>query len=107
MDTLKQIVLESKTFTVTAVGNFIHITEESWKVSKELSLGLYMLKWVIRLLEGCASCDKKEFYASLRDGNRSFIAQRCSNVHGHFMELVEYGVGGRQSFFIHAGRKGR
>lgn len=71
---LKQLWFESKVFTVTAEGNSIHIIEEGWKVTKELSLGLYMVKLFIKILEDFVTGDKKEFYASLRDDTISFIA---------------------------------
>lgn len=67
-----------------------------------------MVKWVIKVLEECALGDKKEFYASIWDENRSYIAQGCSNVYGRFMALVEYESGGRRSFlFITEEMEGR
>lgn len=50
----------------------------------------------------------KEFVKSSRVGNKAFIAQRCSNKHGRFLAVVEYGVGGRRDFaIILEGRGGR
>lgn len=50
----------------------------------------------------------KELYAMTREGDRIFIAQRCSNARGKFMALVEYGGGGRHSFiFISEDVEGR
>lgn len=44
--------------------------------------------------------EKKDFYTTSREGTKSFIAQRCSNVRGHYMALVEYVGGGRSSFIF-------
>lgn len=43
---------------------------------------------------------KKDFYTTSREGTKSFIVQRCLNVRGCYMALVEYGGGGRRSFIF-------
>lgn len=73
MGALKQLLLESKFYTSTVEGNSIHITEErSWKVMRRCH---WVCIWVNGSLEDCASGNKKELYASLRNNNISFIAQ--------------------------------
>lgn len=42
----------------------------------------------------------KEFYMAHREGDRGFIAQRCSNSWGGYMALVEYEGGGRRNFIF-------
>lgn len=87
-------------------GKSIHIIEESGKVMKELFLGLHMVKWFSKM-EGLCSSNRKEFYASLRDDNQSFIGQRCSNVHGGFMAPSGVWWRSQMKLFIHTGRNGR
>lgn len=42
----------------------------------------------------------KDFYSIVGEGNRSFIAKKCSNANGHYMALVEYYRGGNKHKFI-------
>lgn len=59
---------------------------------KEMRLGLSMVQWFAKIMEDCLKGEKKDFYTTTRDDNKSFIAQRCSNSCGCFMALVEYGM---------------
>lgn len=87
-------------FPVSKDGNYFPIIEKSWKVMKELRLGLYKVQWLANFLEDCLKGNIKDIYSTMREGNHSFIAQRCSNVSGHCMALVEYGGGNRRSFIF-------
>jgi hypothetical protein len=50
----------------------------------------------------------KEFYRSFSSGSAVYVAQRRVNGNGRFLELGEYGIGGRRSFIvILEGREGR
>lgn len=50
----------------------------------------------------------KEFVKSSKVANKAFIAQRCSNSHGCFLALAEYGGGGQKGFIvILKGREGK
>lgn len=50
----------------------------------------------------------RDFYRSFRSGDVVYIAQRCVNSYGSFLELSEYGVEGWRSFIVipedHEGR---
>jgi hypothetical protein len=49
-----------------------------------------------------------DFYKLFRYGDVVYIAHRHANSHGRFLELLEYGAGGQQSFIVilegHEGR---
>jgi hypothetical protein len=50
----------------------------------------------------------KEFVKSSKVGNKAFIALHCSNKHGCFLAVAEYGGGGRKGLVvIPKGRCGR
>lgn len=103
----KHIVIESMVFSVSKVGNYFSIIEKSWKVMNELRLSLYMVQWFSKFLEDCLKRNVKDFYSTVKEGNCSFIAQRCSNASGRYMTLVEYGGGNRHNFiFILEDKKG-
>lgn len=95
-----RIVLESKAFVLMEEGGFVLITERSWKVMKEIRLGKVMVQCFIRTLGESLRSGMKELYATTREGDRSFIAQRCLNARGRFVALVEYGGGGRCNFIF-------
>lgn len=82
MGVSKQLLVDAKVFTLMVEANSIRITERSWKVTKEMILGMYMLNWFTKMLEHCSTGVDREFYATSRDGGRSFIAQRCINPMG-------------------------
>lgn len=67
---------------------------------KEIRLGKVMVQGFIRTLGESMRSGMKELYATTREGDRSFIAQKCSNARGRFMALVEYGGGGRRNFIF-------
>lgn len=49
-----------------------------------------------------------KFIKSSRDGNKAFIAQRCFNRFGWYLEVIQYVVGGpRGLIVIPEGREGR
>lgn len=66
-----------------------------------------LVQWLAKALGACWNGNPKEFYSTIREGNVCFVAQRCSNVPGHFLEVVVYGGGTRCSFiFIPKGEEG-
>lgn len=95
------ISIELKLFKVARDGRWVHITERGWKFVKRLRLELATTRWFIKTLEDCLKMGRKEFYTAHREGDRSFITQRCSNSQGVFMALVVYKQGGhRNCIFI-------
>lgn len=89
MGLFKHVVIESKVFSILKEGSSRLIIEKSWKVVKELRLGLTMVQWVAKTLEQCLKKERKDFYTPAREGNRSFIVQWCSNARGRYTVLVE------------------
>lgn len=59
-----------------------------------------MVHWFAKSLEGCLKGETKGFYTTVREGNRSFIVQWCSNARGCYMVLVEYGGVSKHSFIF-------
>lgn len=90
----KLVVIKSKAFEVIRDGRHVHLTERSWGVVKGMSLGLATALWLTKALENCLKVGRREFYTAHQEGDRSFIAQQCSNSRGYYMALVQYGGGG-------------
>lgn len=67
---------------------------------KEMSLGMFTVLLFAKALEECLKVERKDFYDTSREGDRGFISQRCSNAHGRYMALVEYGGGDKQNFIF-------
>ncbi|KAF5442614.1 hypothetical protein F2P56_035254 [Juglans regia] len=63
-------------------------------------MGLSTVQWLKRALEESEIGARKDYYSSIREGYRSFIAHRCSNNRPRFLEVVVYAEGGRRSFII-------
>ncbi|KAF5479430.1 hypothetical protein F2P56_000250, partial [Juglans regia] len=88
---------EFKSFVVERDGPGVLITERGWKFVKKLHLGSAATSWFIKALNDCLKLRRREFYTAHREGDRGFIAQRCSNPQGTFMALLEYKQGGRRN----------
>lgn len=59
------------------------------------------MNWLSHCLEDCWKNDNRDFFVMTREGNRSFLVQRRSNINSHFISLEEYGGGGKRgSIFI-------
>lgn len=62
----KELVIESKLFSLVKEGCLLCITERGWKMEHELLLGLPTVQWIGRALEDCLKGEKKEFYTTIR-----------------------------------------
>lgn len=100
MGYIREIVIESKLFSVVREGGLVRITERGRRLKQELLLGLGTVQWLQRALEDSVRGNSKDFYASKREGYRSFIAQCRVNNHGRFLEVAVYGEGGCRSFIL-------
>jgi hypothetical protein len=87
----------------------LQIIERSKGVSQVIYLGKVSVAWLLTTVEALTQWEGlKEFVKSSRVGNKAFIALRCSNNHGCFLALVEYGGGGWRGFIvIPKGREGK
>lgn len=93
----KGIAIEHKLFEVVRNRRHVTLFEKGWKVATKMRLGLVIARWFSKALEDNLKIGRKEYYFGHREGDRGYIAQRCSNFGGIFMALVEYGGGGRRS----------
>lgn len=67
---------------------------------KKLWLGLSTMQWFVKSIEVCLKGNTDEFYSTMREDNRCFLAQRYSNFQGWYLVLVEYGGGSRCNFIF-------
>lgn len=100
MGFVRELVIETKLFSVVREGGLICITERGRRRKQELLLGLGTAQWLERAMEDCVKGESRDFYTSTREGFRSFIALRRSNDRGRFLEVVVYGEGGHRSFIL-------
>lgn len=100
-------MIESKLFTLVKEGGSVRITERGWKRKQELLVEKSTTQWLVKL-DVCSSGVKQDFYSTIREGYRSYLAQKCSNNRGCYLVVLEYREGGRRSFvLIPEGKEGR
>ena len=64
----KELVIESKLFSLVNEGCLLRITKRGWKIEHELLLGISTMQWLGKALEDCLKGEKMEFYTTIRDG---------------------------------------
>lgn len=86
----------------------MHITKRSWKVVKEMSLGMSTAQWFAKMLEDCLKGEKRIFTPLHRRLPEASLCRDAltSNASSRYMALVEYGGGGKQ-LHLYIGRDGR
>lgn len=42
----------------------------------------------------------KVFLKSSKVGSKAYIVQRCANIFGHYLAVIEYGNGGQKGFVV-------
>lgn len=67
---------------------------------KELVLGTFTVKWVVKTLEDFSRSDAKEFIGTSHDDSKSFIAQCKSNDYSIYLAIIKYDGGGRRGVLI-------
>ena len=76
----------------------LKIVERSRRVWRFVVMGRSGLEWLTTTMEAVLQAGKNlDFTKHLREGSRTFMAQRCSNKHGRFLTVTGYGGGGRRS----------
>ena len=85
----REVIVESKRIMLAKEGVNISITEQGWKDK-------YEVLWFVRTLEECLRGGRKKVYSVVREGYRSFVAQRCAYNRGRFLSIAEYGQVGRK-----------
>jgi len=103
MGYLGYFYIESKSFELrSGVGNRgCPLAEWSRGVFRSVVMDFQSMVWMLHMMEelmnGLAS---KEFCRSHRVGELVIILQKCQNHYGQFLEITEYGKGGRRSCII-------
>lgn len=87
----------------------LRIYERSRGVLCSVFLGKVSVIWLLATMEALSQVEGlKEFVKSSKVGNKAFIALHCSNKHGCFLAVAEYGGGGWKGLVvILKGRGGR
>jgi hypothetical protein len=92
--------VEAKSFEIQSefsVGDGIRLAERSKGLFKAVFLNKLSLGWFRRSMEGG---EIRDFCRTFRVGSMVHILQRRGNAHGRFLELSEYGYGGRRTCVI-------
>ncbi|KAF5466327.1 hypothetical protein F2P56_016265, partial [Juglans regia] len=104
----REVVVESKLFTLVKEGDSVCITEKGWKRKQELVIEKSTTQWLVKSLEACSSGTKQDFYSTIREGGCCYLAQKCYNSRGYYLVVAEYKEGGRRSLIlIPEGQEGR
>jgi hypothetical protein len=102
--------VEAKSFEFrSAIGDgSVRLAERSRGLFRAVHLSRLSIGWFVSSMEALrVEGDTKEFCRTFRVGTTVHILHRRGNQHGRFLELSEYGDGGRRSFVIlPEGRKG-
>lgn len=72
----KELVIETKLFTLMKEGSLLRIIERGWKFKNEVQLGHATIQWLRRALDDCSKGERRDFYSLTGEGFHSFIAQR-------------------------------
>ncbi|GLT60936.1 hypothetical protein SLA2020_336750, partial [Shorea laevis] len=102
--------VEAKSFEFrSAIGDgSVRLAERSRGLFRAVHLSRMSFGWFVSSMEALrVEGDAKEFCRTVRVGTTVHILHRRGNKYGRFLELSEYGDGGRRSFVIlPEGRKG-
>lgn len=103
--------VEAKSFEFRSdvcVGDGIRLAEWNKGLFRAVFLNMLSVGWFRRSMEELKQGGEiRDFCRTFRVGSTVFILQRRGNVHGRFLELSEYGYGGRRtSVILPEGREG-
>jgi len=103
--------VEAKSFKFRSdvcVGDGIRLAEWNKGLFRVVFLNKLSVGWFRRSMEELKQGGEiRDFCRTFRVGSTVFILQRRGNVHGKFLELSEYGYGGRRtSVILPKGREG-
>jgi hypothetical protein len=77
------------------------LIEKRRGLASAVVLGKWSVIWLKNMVElSVGKPDITEFINSCREEHKAFIAHRVANRAGHFLELVEYAVGGRRGLIV-------
>lgn len=102
--------VEAKSFEFrSAIGDgSVRLAERSRGLFRAVHMSRQSIGWFVSSMDTLRlEGEVKEFCKTFRVGNTVHILHRRENQHGRFLDLSEYGDGGRRSFvIIPEGRKG-
>ncbi|KAG7940965.1 hypothetical protein I3843_16G013600 [Carya illinoinensis] len=94
---MRELVIESKRIAFVREGVNFRLSERGWKEKYEVVVCRNTLLWLASVLGDCLRGGSKAVYSVVREGYRSFVAQRCINHRGRYLSVAEYGREGRVS----------
>jgi hypothetical protein len=94
--------VKSKSFEFRSeVSGGVRLAKKSRCIFWAVILGWPSLFWLMQAMEGfIKGDDSSENWRTYRQGSTMYVVQRRGNKHGRFLELLEEGGGGRQSFVV-------
>lgn len=110
MGLLRWCFVESKVFELAVEGSStgLRICEKSIGFIWSIYLGRTDSCWLLDTVEELLTVKSSSaFWKCSRAGFPAIIAQRCSNIHGRFLVVEEYGRGKRRGFYLSAKREKR
>jgi hypothetical protein len=89
--------VESKSFEFRSeVSGGVQLAKRSRCIFRAVFLRWPSLFWLMQAMEGfIKGDDSNENWRTYRQGSTAYVVQRRGNEHGRFLELSEYGGGGR------------
>lgn len=80
------VELKAFDFSPKTWRSSITIVENSIRVCRSVVIGRSGIRWLMATVER-----KLEFMQHLSNRNKAFLSQRCSNIHGRYVTILEYG----------------
>jgi hypothetical protein len=103
MGYLGYFYIESKSFELqSGVGNGgFRLAKWSRGLFRSVVMGFQSVVWMLNMMEQLTNgLTSKEFCRPRRVGDSVFIMQKRQNHYGQFLEITEYGKGGRRSYIL-------
>ncbi|GLT69622.1 hypothetical protein SLA2020_417590 [Shorea laevis] len=111
MGYLGHFFVELEAYEIRTIVGFNGIRFAEWRrgTIRAVMMAKPSVLWLKKTMEDLIKgADIKDFYRQTCSGNAVLVAQRRSNGYGHYLELSEYGGGGRRGFIVFPeGHEGR
>jgi hypothetical protein len=94
--------VDSKSFEFRYdVSGGVRLAERSRSIFPVVILGWSSIVWLMKAMEGFTKGDESsENWRNFCLGSTTYVVLRRTNKHGQYIELSEYGGGGRRSFVV-------
>jgi hypothetical protein len=92
--------VDSKSFEFRSdVSSGVRQAKRSRSIFRAVNLGWPSIVWLMKAMEGFTKGDESsENWRTFCQGSTAYVVLRRKNKHGRYIELLEYGGGGRRSF---------